>query len=134
MLTGLPIVVLPLIAKYTVGKVGVYWWHQGHHPEIELISDTTATGVWYMDDTVHVLEHNLKIRGNGIYWDDYVKVGGQWKIQHTGYERVWEYSEVLPEGANLTFKSMFDEAEIERRAARVQREGEPPIVYQEEAK
>ena len=33
--------------------------HQGHHPEIELTSDTTATGVWYMDDTVHALERHL---------------------------------------------------------------------------
>ena len=104
--------------------------HQGHHPEIELTSDTTATGVWYMDDTVHALEHNLKIRGNGIYWDEYVKQDGQWKIQHTGYERVWEYSEVLPTDS-LTFKSMFDDTELERRAKRVRRAGEPPLVYWE---
>jgi len=104
--------------------------HQGHHPEIELTSDTTATGVWYMDDTVHILEHNLKIRGNGIYWDEYVKVDGKWKILHTGYERLWEYSEVLPENS-LTFKTMFDEDELERRAKRVRRDGEQPLVYWE---
>jgi hypothetical protein len=104
--------------------------HQGHHPEIELTSETTATGIWYMDDTVHILEHNLKVRGNGIYWDEYVKVDGQWKIRHTGYERIWEYSEVLPENS-LTFKSMFDESELERRGKRVKRPGEPPVVYWE---
>ncbi|MEH6582914.1 MAG: nuclear transport factor 2 family protein [Halioglobus sp.] len=108
--------------------------HQGHHPEIELTSENTATGIWYMDDTVHILEHNIKVRGNGIYWDEYVKVDGQWKIQHTGYERVWEYTETIPESANLTFKSMFDEDELERRGKRVKREGEPEIVYWENEK
>lgn len=104
--------------------------HHGHHPEIELIDENTATGIWYMDDTVHILEHNLRVRGNGIYWDEYVKVDGQWRISHTGYERVWEYSEVVPEGT-LTFKTMFDKDELERRGKRVKRKGEPPIVYWE---
>jgi ketosteroid isomerase-like protein len=104
--------------------------HQGHHPEIELTGDATATGVWYMDDTVHVLEHNLKIRGNGIYWDEYVKVDGQWRILHTGYERIWEYSEALSANA-LTFKSMFDDAERTRRGKRIPHEGEPALVYWE---
>ena len=55
---------------------------------------------------------------------------GQWKILHTGYERLWECSEVLPENT-LTFKSMFDEAELERRGKRVRRDGEPPLVFRE---
>lgn len=105
--------------------------HQGHHPEIELTSDTTATGIWYMDDTVHILEHNMKVRGNGIYWDEYVKVEGEWKIKHTGYERIWEYTEMLGE-RSLKFKTMFDEDELERRAERTKRAGEPPIVYWEQ--
>jgi hypothetical protein len=106
--------------------------HHGHHPEIEITGPNTATGVWYMDDTVHILEHNRKVRGNGIYWDEYIKVEGQWKFQHTGYERVWEYSELMPDSSNFRFKSMFDEAELERRGKRKKRDGEPPIVYVEQ--
>ncbi|MCX2979302.1 nuclear transport factor 2 family protein [Halieaceae bacterium IMCC14734] len=105
--------------------------HHGHHPEIEITSETTATGVWYMDDTVHILDHNMKVRGNGIYWDEYIKIDGQWRYQHIGYERVWEYSETLGE-RELVFKSMFDDAERERRSARQNRPGEPPIVYWEQ--
>ncbi len=113
-----------------LGNPKILHQHQGHHPEIEITSDTTATGVWYMDDTVHILEHNMKVRGNGVYWDEYVKVDGHWKFFHTGYERLWEYTEVLPENS-LTFKSMFDEKELERRSKRTPREGEPPLVYWE---
>lgn len=104
--------------------------HQGHHPEIEILSETKATGIWYMDDTVHIRKHNMKVRGNGIYWDEYEKVDGDWKIKHTGYERIWEYSEILPENS-LKFKCMFDEDELTRRAKRKPRAGEPPIVYWE---
>lgn len=104
--------------------------HHGHHPEIELVSDTEANGIWYMDDTVHIRNHNIRVRGNGIYWDEYVKQDGEWKIKHIGYERVWEYSEPVAEGL-LKFKSMFDDAELSRRAKRTPRAGEPPIVYWE---
>lgn len=106
--------------------------HHGHHPEIELTSATTATGIWYMDDTVHVLDHDMRVRGNGIYWDEYVKVDGQWKISHTGYERIWEYTERVAQGS-LAFTTMFDASEVERRAQRTPRQGEPPIVYREQA-
>lgn len=106
--------------------------HHGHHPEIDITSASTATGIWYMDDTVHVLEHDMKIRGNGIYWDEYVKVESEWKILHTGYERIWEYTEMLTPGS-LTFKSMFDEEERERRSARVPRPDESALVVPESA-
>lgn len=113
-----------------LGDPGILHQHHGHHPEITLTGETTATGIWYMDDTVHVVEHKLKVRGNGIYWDEYVKVDGQWRMQHTGYERVWEYTEVLKD-RELSFKSMFGEDEIERRGNHAVRDGEPPIVYWE---
>ena len=116
--------------KGALGTTRIIHQHHGHHPEIDIISETAATGIWYMDDTVHVLDHNMKTRGNGIYWDEYDKVDGQWRFQHIGYERVWEYSEILSE-REMTFKTMFDAEELERRAKRKPREGEPPIVYWE---
>ena len=64
--------------------------HHVHHPEIELTSETTATGVWALEDTVIHTQHDFTLRGAAFYRDDYVKRDGQWRILHTGYERVYE--------------------------------------------
>ncbi len=64
--------------------------HRVHHPEIELTSDTTATGIWALEDTVIDTQHGITIQGAAFYRDEYVKVDGEWKIRHTGYERTFE--------------------------------------------
>ena len=64
--------------------------HRVHQPEIELTSPTTATGTWAMDDWVIDEQHGITIHGAAFYKDRYVKVGGEWKIEHTGYERTFE--------------------------------------------
>jgi hypothetical protein len=64
--------------------------HRVHHPEIEFTSATTATGRWALDDYVIDTQHGITIHGAAFYEDRYVKVGGEWKIQHTGYERTFE--------------------------------------------
>jgi hypothetical protein len=67
--------------------------HRVHHPEIDFTSATTATGVWALDDVVIETEAKLTIRGAAFYSDDYVKVGGAWKIAKTGYRRIYEEME-----------------------------------------
>ena len=64
--------------------------HQGHHPEIEITSDTTARGVWSFNDYVINRKRNRALRGAGFYHDEYVKVNGEWKIRLTGYVRTFE--------------------------------------------
>jgi hypothetical protein len=64
--------------------------HKAHHPEIDLTGPTTATGVWALEDIVIDLQWELDIRGAAFYEDDYVKVGGEWKISQTRYKRVFE--------------------------------------------
>ena len=64
--------------------------HQVHHPEIELTSDTTATGVWALQDYVINLNEGTTLFGTAYYSDEYVKVDGEWKIKSTGYERVFD--------------------------------------------
>jgi len=64
--------------------------HRVQQPEIDLTSPTTATGIWALEDTVIETNANLTIRGSGFYEDEYVKIGGQWKIKSTGYKRIFE--------------------------------------------
>jgi bile-acid 7alpha-dehydratase len=64
--------------------------HQCHHPEIELTSDTTAKGTWALQDYLIMSGANLSLRGAGFYYDEYVKINGEWKIKHTGYRRIFE--------------------------------------------
>ena len=53
--------------------------HHGHMPEIELTSDTTASGIWAMFDYVQFPSGTLK--GYGHYEEEYVKEDGRWKIK-----------------------------------------------------
>ena len=64
--------------------------HHGHNPEIDIISDNTATGIWRLEDYVIVHDFNMSMHGSAIYHDEYVKVNGEWKIKHTGFDRVFE--------------------------------------------
>ena len=64
--------------------------HRVQQPEIDLTSATTATGIWALDDTVIHTESKSVIRGAAFYRDEYVKVGGAWKIKATGYQRLFE--------------------------------------------
>jgi SnoaL-like domain len=75
--------------------------HQGHHPEITLVSPTEATGIWYLQDVVFFLDDRTRLDGNGWYDDRYVKVGGEWKIAHTGYDRSFEITTKLPDDAEV---------------------------------
>ena len=76
--------------------------HNAHHPEIQVLSDTEATAIWYLADNMWILNHNAKTYGTAIYWDRYLKVDGKWLIKETNYERVYEINEVLEERPNLS--------------------------------
>lgn len=64
--------------------------HQGHHPEIELLSADRAKGLWYLEDYVISQAQNWLLRGTAYYQDEYVKRDGRWQILSTGYDRVFE--------------------------------------------
>lgn len=84
--------------------------HNGHHPEIEIDANgASATGVWYLQDTILDLANKARLYGTGIYHDRYVKEDGAWKISHTGYARIFECVEPLGEHHRV-LKNMFDKA------------------------
>jgi len=72
-----------------LGDRNVISLHQGHHPEIEVNGDT-AKGTWYLEDYLIFVKADTRLRGAGFYHDEYVKVGGQWRLKHTGYVRTFE--------------------------------------------
>jgi len=80
--------------------------HHAHHPEIDITSDTTAKGIWCLQDFVIDLDANITLRGAGIYHDEYEKVDGEWKIKLTGYNRIYEEIEERSDRVKLT-KNMF---------------------------
>lgn len=75
--------------------------HNGHHPEIQMISETEATGMWYLADHMWILNHNRLTQGTALYWDRYLKVDGKWLIKDTKYERIYEINSALEERPNL---------------------------------
>jgi len=77
--------------------------HNGHHPEIQILSESEATGIWYLADDMWIMTHKFHTKGTAIYWDRYVKADGVWKIRETSYRRLYEVSGLLDE--NPTFSS-----------------------------
>jgi SnoaL-like protein len=71
--------------------------HHGHHPEIQMLSETEATGIWYLEDKFWVINHKYFTTGTLLYWDRYVKEDGKWLIRDTRYERLYEFTEMLEE-------------------------------------
>src|SRR4051794_7343841 len=59
--------------------------HQGHSPEIEVTSPTTAKGIWAQEDQLWGFPAGTAgaMHGYGHYHDTYVKLDGGWRIAST---------------------------------------------------
>jgi hypothetical protein len=64
--------------------------HHGHCPEIEITSDTTATGIWAMEDLLRWGDEssNQTAHGYGHYFETYEKARGRWYITETKLRRL----------------------------------------------
>jgi hypothetical protein len=60
--------------------------HHGHTPEIEIIDEENARGVWAMDDLIEL--PGLSLRGWGHYHEEYRCEDGEWKISRTKLTRL----------------------------------------------
>ena len=92
----------------SLGDPGIITFHNGHHPEIDVASDGTATGIWYLEDRVIVPAFDLVLAGTALYEDEYVIDDGEWRIRHTGYQRIYEERRRMKTGELISFKSRFD--------------------------
>jgi hypothetical protein len=57
--------------------------HTGHHPEIEVLTETTAKGIWYLTDIFINLKDKIRTTGSALYRDRYLKQNGVWRICET---------------------------------------------------
>lgn len=57
-------------------------FHRVSMPDIEILSETTARGIWAMVDIIEYPEAsgNTSSRGYGYYHEEYRKVDGVWRI------------------------------------------------------
>lgn len=70
--------IIPFVSKVLEGVVTV---HHGHMPEIEVLSETTARGIWSMEDKLRWPNGKTTLHGYGHYHETYEKVDGRWRIK-----------------------------------------------------
>jgi bile-acid 7alpha-dehydratase len=64
--------------------------HHGHHPEITLTGEDTATGVFALDNYLFNDRANRSLRMGAYYEDRFVRLEGAWRIQHSGYRLIFQ--------------------------------------------
>jgi hypothetical protein len=66
--------------------------HQGHMPEIEILSETEATGVWTLFDHIEVSDSRFRpsFYGYGRYWEKYRREDDEWRISSMRMQRLRE--------------------------------------------
>lgn len=64
--------------------------HHGHTPEITLTSNTTATGIWAMEDELWWDNEGTEehLHGYGHYHEEYRYVNGRWLISFRTLSRI----------------------------------------------
>jgi SnoaL-like domain len=92
----------------TILNSGVAAMHTAHHPEITVLTDTTAEGIWYLTDWAINLEHKIVTHGACLVRNQYRKIGGEWKIRHYGYTRIYEQIDQLDALPRITAHALAD--------------------------
>ena len=71
--------------------------HQGHMPEIDIASESRATGIWALNDIV-IWPNGRRLDGYGHYHETYEKIEGEWRIKSSKLTRL-HVDFAMPEGA-----------------------------------
>ena len=101
-----------LADPHGLGNTDVVSMHHAHTPEIEITGEATAKGKWYLEDFVisalpsDGAPNGTVLHGTGIYIDQYVKLDGEWLLQETGYERIFE--DIQPRAAGSRLRSRWN--------------------------
>lgn len=78
---------LAALRKHLGSAVSV---HHGHMPEIEIVDDSTATGVWAMFDSVTPPPGSdyPVLTGFGHYYEEYRLEDGRWRVSRLALTRI----------------------------------------------
>lgn len=78
------------IKRVLDGRFPITSVHHGHTPEIELTSDTTARGVWAMEDHLWWTNGDQEehLHGYGHYHEEYRRENGRWLISRRALTRL----------------------------------------------
>ena len=68
--------------------------HLIHGGEIDILDSTHAKAKWYLEDHLLHKTYLMKLNGAAIYYVDYRKEDGVWRITSIGYDRCFEYFEM----------------------------------------
>jgi hypothetical protein len=71
--------------------------HHGHSPEIDLLSETTAQGIWALEDRL-IWPDGTRVHGFGHYHETYAKIDGEWRIRTQRLTRL--HTDYRPAGAS----------------------------------
>lgn len=86
-----------IIAYLREALAGVTTMHHGHMPEIEIISQDSAVGIWAMEDVLHWSEESDSplrfLQGYGHYYDEYRRVAGRWQLHSCRISRLFVESQ-----------------------------------------
>ena len=79
-----------IVAYVSAGLAPLVSVHHGHMPEIEILSDTTATGIWAMYDLLVPPPGGpfRKFEGWGHYYETY-RFAGRWRIATLRLRRLY---------------------------------------------
>lgn len=82
----------PYVAKLASILQHIVTVHHGHTPEITILSDTEATGVWAMEDKLWVNPDSPLpfqfMHGYGHYHERYVRLADGWRIKELRLSRL----------------------------------------------
>lgn len=90
------------VARHQVdGEYVIFDMHHGMHPDITLISETSATGRWTLSfRQVNLLDRTETLM-TGEYADEYVIEDGRWRMSRCVFTERWALKQPLAEGAQV---------------------------------
>ena len=77
-----------IVAMIRAAVEGLITVHHGHAPEIDVLTERTARGIWALEDILRFPSGELLLNGFGHYHETYEKAGADWQIKTSRLTRL----------------------------------------------